>query len=156
MPSHNCERARAWVSLRLDGELSELEAAMLGAHLERCEACRGFAADAEGFTLALRADALQPLERVVTLPVARRSMRRAVQFGAAAALVAASIGLGSMFGALGSGDHVPSLPNSLEHPKAPTGPLPVSYYENPRGLPQYVAADDLPRKGLTPARSTDL
>ena len=43
---HNCDRARAWVSLKLDGELSELEGFMLESHLARCEACRAFATDA--------------------------------------------------------------------------------------------------------------
>jgi anti-sigma factor RsiW len=153
---HNCDRARAWISLRLDGELSELEGAMLGAHLERCEACRAYSAEAAGFTVALRGFPLESLERPVTLPVARRTIRRAVQFGAAAALVAASVGLGSVFGALGSGSHAPSLPGSLQDPVVQSGPLPISYYDDPRGLPQRVPADNLPRKGLTPGRSTDL
>jgi len=153
---HNCDRARAWVSLRLDGELSELEGAMLGSHLERCKTCRAFAAEAVGFTLALRASPLESLERPITLPAARRSARRAVQFGAAAALVAASVGLGSLFGALGSGSHAPSLPIFLQHQTVPAGPLPASYYDEPRGLPQRVPADHLPRKGLTPVRSTGL
>ena len=153
---HNCDRARVWVSLRLDGELSEFEGAMLDAHLERCEACRAFAAEAAGFTVALRTSEFEQLGRLVTLPVSRRSMRRAVQFGAAAALVAASIGLGSLFGALGAGVHAPSLPGSLQNQAVPSGPLPISYYDDPRGLPQRVPADDLPRKGLTPVRSTDL
>ena len=34
-----CDRAREWVSLELDGELSELGAARLDAHLVRCAAC---------------------------------------------------------------------------------------------------------------------
>ena len=111
----NCDRARAWVSLKLDGELSELEGFMLESHLARCEACRAFAADAVGFTTALRTAPLEPLERPVSLPAGRRSMRRAVQFGAAAALVATSVGLGSLFGALGSGRaHAPSPPRLLQ------------------------------------------
>ena len=35
----NCDRARAWVSLRLDDEISELEERLLEAHLGRCAAC---------------------------------------------------------------------------------------------------------------------
>ena len=40
-----CERARGWVSLSLDGELSEFERALLDAHLGRCAECSVFAAD---------------------------------------------------------------------------------------------------------------
>jgi len=38
-----CERARQWASLRLDGELSELEDALLEQHLEGCSSCSAFA-----------------------------------------------------------------------------------------------------------------
>jgi predicted anti-sigma-YlaC factor YlaD len=50
----SCERARAWASLRADGELSELEAALLDAHLDRCDGCRSFARGAEAVAAALR------------------------------------------------------------------------------------------------------
>jgi len=36
--SATCDRARAWISLRSDGELSEFECALLDAHLGRCAA----------------------------------------------------------------------------------------------------------------------
>ncbi len=147
----NCDRARAWVSLRLDGELSELESYMLDSHLVRCAACRAFAADAAGFTTALRAAELEPLERPVSLPERRRTMRRAAQFGAAAALVAASVGLGSLFGAVGSGrTHAPSPPRLLQQGPAIVTPVPVSYDSDTRGLPQVPAAVRAVRhKGLT-------
>lgn len=132
---HSCDRARAWVSLRLDGELSELEGFMLESHLARCEACRAFAADTVGFTSALRTASLEPLERPVSLPAGRRSMRRAVQFGAAAALVAASVGLGSLFGAVGSGrSNAPSRP-VLRGESPVVVPVPLSYDSDARGLP---------------------
>ena len=37
VPQHNmlCERGREWISLRLDGELSELAQKMLDSHLAR-------------------------------------------------------------------------------------------------------------------------
>ncbi|HVN60370.1 MAG TPA: zf-HC2 domain-containing protein [Gaiellaceae bacterium] len=148
----NCDRARAWVSLRLDGELSELEGYMLDSHLVRCAACRAFAADAAGFTTALRAAELVPLERDVSLPTGRRTMRRTVQFGAAAALVAAAVGLGSLFGAVGSGrTHAPSLSRlgGQEEPAIVT-PVPVSYSGDSQGLPRLPAAVRAVRhKGLT-------
>jgi predicted anti-sigma-YlaC factor YlaD len=49
-----CERARAWASLRADGELSELESALLDAHLARCASCRSFARGAVEVASALR------------------------------------------------------------------------------------------------------
>ncbi len=147
---HNCDRARAWVSLKLDGELSELEGFMLGSHLARCETCRAFAADAVGFTTALRTARLERLERPVALPGGRRSMRRAVQFGAAAALVAAAVGLGSLFGAVGSGRNAPSPPSLLEREPALVLPVPVSYESDSRGLPLVPAVVRAVRhRGLT-------
>jgi hypothetical protein len=76
-------------------------------------------------------------------------MRRAVQFGAAAALVAASVGLGSLFGAVGSGrTHAPASP--LQGEPAIVTPVPISFDNEARGLPQVPAAVRAVRhKGLT-------
>ncbi len=92
-----CERARQWASLRIDGELSELEDALLEKHLEGCVSCSGFAV-----RLAATADAVRavPLERpeisyprferpVIRLPVGRRVAIVAV---AAAAVLGAFVG----------------------------------------------------------------
>jgi len=49
-----CGRARFWASLSLDGELSELEAALLDAHLAGCPGCRAAARDFAAATAALR------------------------------------------------------------------------------------------------------
>lgn len=57
-----CERAREWSSLRLDGELSELEEALLDKHLEDCAVC-------EAFDAGLRANS----ELLRTAPMARPS-----------------------------------------------------------------------------------
>ncbi|HXK15518.1 MAG TPA: zf-HC2 domain-containing protein, partial [Gaiellaceae bacterium] len=57
--SHLCERARWWASLRADGELSELESALLDAHLGRCASCRTFARGTEEIAAALRSARLQ-------------------------------------------------------------------------------------------------
>ena len=104
-----------------------------------------------GFTTALRTATLEALERPVSLPAGRRTMRRAVQFGAAAALVAASVGLGSLFGAVGSGRaHAPSPPRLLQDGPAIVTPIPVSYDSESRGLPLAPAAIRAVRhKGLT-------
>jgi predicted anti-sigma-YlaC factor YlaD len=94
--SQLCERARSWASLRVDDELSELESALLEAHLGRCSSCRGFARGAEKVAAALRATRLERcatrLERPappVSVPrrAGRRSGLRALQGMAAAALV---------------------------------------------------------------------
>ena len=37
-----CDRARQWSSLRVDGELSEVEGTLLERHLEGCAKCRSF------------------------------------------------------------------------------------------------------------------
>ena len=67
-----CERARECASLRLDGELSEFEQALLGAHLARCEPCRSFAHELESLTDHMRTTPLARLEQPVSLPARRR------------------------------------------------------------------------------------
>ena len=53
--SGRCERARQWASLRIDGELSELEDTLLEKHLEGCASCGAFAARLTATTEAVRA-----------------------------------------------------------------------------------------------------
>lgn len=89
-----CERARFWASLRLDGELSELEGALLDAHLARCAGCRtavdGFGAS----TTALRS---APLERLAPVAVELpRTPRRLVAMVAVAAVVVLSVITGGL------------------------------------------------------------
>jgi anti-sigma factor RsiW len=98
-----CERAREWVSLELDGELSELEDALLRAHLGRCAACAAFASGVRTFTRELRAAPLEEPERVAPPAEAPKRVRvRALQVLVAAAAVAAAVGLGSLAGSLSS------------------------------------------------------
>src|SRR3954447_23040161 len=102
-----CDRARQWASLRLDGELSELENALLDAHLTRCDACRGFVREAEGIATAPPAVALErvPAPVEVDLPRRRRRMPlRVAQSAAAAALVVAAAALGSLLGVANRAD----------------------------------------------------
>jgi hypothetical protein len=64
-----CSRARFWASLRVDGELSELEGALLDAHLGRCAECRAYAEGIAGTTAALRGAALErPAPLVIAAP----------------------------------------------------------------------------------------
>jgi ferric-dicitrate binding protein FerR (iron transport regulator) len=86
--SQLCERAKEWASLRTDGELSELESALLDAHLGRCESCRTFAQGAENAATALRS---APLQRPVPIRIApqraARPVLRTLQIAAAVAVV---------------------------------------------------------------------
>ena len=88
-----CERVRVQVSLELDGELSQLERAMLDAHVLRCADCRSYRDDVRAFARALRT---APLEPVPALSV-RRFRRTAVRFQAAvaAAMAFAAVGVGA-------------------------------------------------------------
>ena len=86
-----CERGREWISLRLDGELSELAQKMLDSHLARCADCRAFEEQVSGIALQLRAAPLEQLERPVEVAHRRRRMPvRVWTLGAAAASVAAA------------------------------------------------------------------
>jgi predicted anti-sigma-YlaC factor YlaD len=98
-----CERARLWVSLALDGELSEIEQVSLRAHVGRCEECAAFEHDVDALSVELRS---APLERPA-FPVAqqrrRRTAMRVLQIAAAAAAIVLAAGLGSLAGSLSSG-----------------------------------------------------
>jgi predicted anti-sigma-YlaC factor YlaD len=86
--SHLCERARSWASLRTDGELSELESALLDAHLERCDACRAFAQGTEAVALAIRSAEPQTMAPLaLVLRRARHTGLRALQVAAAVVVV---------------------------------------------------------------------
>jgi predicted anti-sigma-YlaC factor YlaD len=86
--SHLCERARSWASLRADSELSELESALLDAHLGRCASCRTFARGTEEIAAALRSARLQrPAPILVQRQRAGHTGLRALQVAAAIAVV---------------------------------------------------------------------
>jgi predicted anti-sigma-YlaC factor YlaD len=96
-----CERARMWASLQLDGELSELERALLDAHLAQCEGCSVYVREVRAATEGLRAAELERPAHPITLP-ARRRLLRPVHVSAAAALLAMAVGLGSLVSSLNS------------------------------------------------------
>lgn len=102
--TQRCERARGWVSLRVDGELSELESALLRAHLDRCAACARFAGGVEHIAEALRTAGLErPAPLTVVVP-GRRRTAHALQAALATVLVV-STGAAAAF--VGAG-HSPS------------------------------------------------
>jgi predicted anti-sigma-YlaC factor YlaD len=87
-----CDQARSLVSLQLDDELSELEGALLEAHLGGCEACSEFAAETAQATRELRQAPLERLAHPIWLPTPRRrASLRGLQTAAAGAVAAAAV-----------------------------------------------------------------
>ena len=108
VPPSDCARARESASARLDGELAELQAAQLEAHLRSCPECRAYVAGIGVITRELRAAPL--LAPVVGVFVPQRRRRTGlVPAAAAAAIVVAvagsSFAIGGLFGRQGS--HLP-------------------------------------------------
>ena len=93
--SADCERARQWASIELDGELSSFERVLLRAHLAHCPPCRAFREQTGGLTHALRAAPLEQLEQPIQIGRMRRRFRLRVA-PAAAAMAVAFVGLGSV------------------------------------------------------------
>lgn len=85
-----CERACRWASLRVDGELSELESVLLDDHLGRCRSCRVFASGIEDVAAALAAVRLErPAPLALVIPARRRPLPL-LRLAAAATLAAAA------------------------------------------------------------------
>src|SRR3989442_1856518 len=92
-----CARARFWASLRVDGELSELEGALLDAHLQRCPDCAEFAHGAAVSATWLRSARLERPEPI-TIAIPRTHRRAAAGVVAAAALLATALVAGFVHG----------------------------------------------------------
>src|SRR5712692_9429367 len=87
-----CERACRWASLRVDGELSELESALLDDHLGRCRSCRVFARGVEDVAAALAAARLErPAPLALVIPRRRRALPLPQSAAAATLVVAAAV-----------------------------------------------------------------
>ena len=112
VPGHSvlCERSREWISLRLDGELSELAEKMLESHLARCAGCRAFESDAMATSRLVRTAPLELLEQPIALPRGRRL--RLVRPAGAVAATAAAVALGfAAFLNLPSSGTLAAVPN---------------------------------------------
>jgi predicted anti-sigma-YlaC factor YlaD len=87
-----CERACRWASLRVDGELSELESALLDDHLGRCRSCRAFACGVEDVAATLASARLErPAPLALVVPRRRRALPLLHTAAAATLLVATGI-----------------------------------------------------------------
>jgi anti-sigma factor RsiW len=93
-----CDRARQWASLRVDGELSELESLMLERHVAGCDSCREWQQRVERTTELLRASPLEPPRRRVELE-GRDEARFPLRHRLVLAAVVAAAALGSLLGA---------------------------------------------------------
>lgn len=104
----SCDRIRELYSASLDGELSELDAARLGAHLARCPGCSAYAATAAGASRLMRQTPLeQPSFRIV-VPGRRLAVARKLQVAAAAAAVTVTVGLSVAVGTISGPSEVRS------------------------------------------------
>lgn len=93
-PSVICDRVRSQISLDLDDELSQLERAMVSAHLERCPECRAYKGEVAAFTGAVRAAPLERMESPIVLHRPRRGIAVRLQSSAAAAAAVALVAVG--------------------------------------------------------------
>jgi hypothetical protein len=94
---HLCARARFWLSLRVDGELSELESELLDVHVGRCTDCAEFASCVTVSTAWLRE---APLERPspVTIAPSKAPWRAAAGLTASAAVLTLALVAGAVHG----------------------------------------------------------
>jgi anti-sigma factor RsiW len=108
-----CDRARAWASLELDGELSQLEQTRLAAHVSRCEPCAVFVASLRSVTEIVRTAPLEARERPFRFPPrvpVVRERRLALRLALATSLAALAAGFGAVAGLLARGSEEPVTP----------------------------------------------
>jgi anti-sigma factor RsiW len=97
--AQRCDRAREWISLQVDGELSEFERIVLEAHVAHCGECRTFRVDVRGISRELRHAPLERLGRPIVLPRRTRFAGRTLQLAAATA-AAVAVGAGGTVGVI--------------------------------------------------------
>jgi predicted anti-sigma-YlaC factor YlaD len=91
VPPTDCMLAREAVSARLDGELAELDALRLEAHLRDCDECSVFAGRAGKLAEMLRNAALEPAPVPFEPRAAHRSRVAGLAVAAAAIAVVAAV-----------------------------------------------------------------
>jgi Putative zinc-finger len=92
----DCARVRAHISEQLDGDLSEVEAAALAAHVDDCAPCRSFAVGLDAMSRLLGSAAPEQPTDAIAVPARRIVGVRSMQLAAAAAAVVASAGVTSI------------------------------------------------------------
>jgi predicted anti-sigma-YlaC factor YlaD len=97
--TNTCDRAAQWISLGLDGELSQLEQAALARHLGRCARCQAVSTEVSLFTRMLREAPLIELERAIGYAAPRRARARAAR-RVAASLAFAGLAAATVFGGI--------------------------------------------------------
>jgi predicted anti-sigma-YlaC factor YlaD len=116
IPPTDCARAREAASARLDGELSELEVAVLDDHLRACTECSAFARELHALSSGLRGATLEQPQITVFTPARRRRLVPLRAATAAAAIVAVVTGsafvVGRVIGVQG-GAKVPTLTGTV-------------------------------------------
>ena len=101
VPPTECMRARESASAQLDGELSELEAARLDAHLRDCAECSAWAREVAGIGFELRrAPLVRPRRELALPPMAVVKAMHLRAAGIAAAVVVGAAGLSFALGGL--------------------------------------------------------
>ena len=103
---------RGSISAEIDGELSEFESILLQGHLDRCDSCRMFKADAERLATALRTAPVEPLSKPITVPSRRRRVLPLRMPAAVSAAAVLMIAFGGVFESLHSG-------SAIRAPRAP-------------------------------------
>ena len=108
-------------SLRLDCELSQLEHALLRAHVARCRECAEFTRALGGLTRKIRATPLLRAPRA-RVPARRRSAgTRTLKICTAALAVVAAAALGSVTGSLGSKSEAQGVKSAHAVRRVPPG-----------------------------------
>jgi predicted anti-sigma-YlaC factor YlaD len=87
----SCERTRVAAALEVDGALSQLELAVLDAHVARCADCHAFRREIAELTAALRDAPAVPFRAQLILPHRRRIGSVAMRAAAVAATIAVTM-----------------------------------------------------------------
>jgi predicted anti-sigma-YlaC factor YlaD len=95
-----CDSIRQLCSAALDGELSELDAARVDAHLGACPSCRAYVSTATAASRLVRETPLEEPAFRVVIPARRLAVARKLQMAAAAAAVAVTVGLSVAVGTI--------------------------------------------------------
>ena len=91
MRASSCERTRAAAALEVDGALSQLELAVLDAHVARCADCNTFRREIAELTSVLREAPAEPFRAHLILPHRWRIRAVATRAAAVAATFAVAV-----------------------------------------------------------------